>query len=91
VDSLESGYFTGLRGAERDSWNHAVLVLSNVLIQSAEVCLYAGQILRTVLKPAGDEVTPWCRALFFSTGRRGKWAKKKRGVSAMAKSNILVL
>lgn len=85
------GYFTGPCGAARVPWNDTVLVLSCVLIQSAEVCLYAGQILRTVPKPAGDEVSPRCGALFFTTGRRGRWVKKKRGVSAIAKSNVLVL
>lgn len=81
-----------LCGADRVPWNDTVLVLSSVLIQSAEVCLYAGQILRTVPKPAGDEATPRCGALFFTTGRRGRWGKKKKKsrVSAIAKSNVLV-
>lgn len=52
------------------------LVLSSVLIRRAEVCLYAGQVLGTVLKPARDKVAPKCSPLFFTTSQKGRREKK---------------
>lgn len=43
----------------------------------SEVCLYAGQILGTVLKPAGDKVAPKRSPLFFTTARKGRREKNR--------------